>query len=64
MVSKDLDLGLHSLRSGGVTVAANHGVNERCLKRHRRWKCDVSKDGYKSILLIVVYKFVKVKFYK
>ena len=42
----DLDIGLHSLRSGGATAAANSGVNDRCWKRHGRWKSDNSKDGY------------------
>ena len=42
----DVDIGLHSLRSGGATVAANARVDERCLKRHGRWKTDSAKDGY------------------
>lgn len=42
----DCNFGLHSLRAGGATVAANNDVSERCLKRHGRWKCDISKDGY------------------
>ena len=29
--------GLHSLRSGGTTAAANAGVNDRLLKRHGHW---------------------------
>ena len=29
--------GLHSLRSGGATAAANAGVNDRLFKRHGRW---------------------------
>ena len=37
--------GLHSLRSGGTTAAANAGLNERLLKRHGRWKTDLAKDG-------------------
>ena len=45
-LSPGLDLGLHSLRAGGATMAANAGVSDRCLKRHGRWKCDSSKDGY------------------
>ena len=45
-VAPELNLGLHSLRSGGATMAANSGVNERCWKRHGRWKSDSSKDGY------------------
>uniref|UniRef100_A0A8W8IRD0 Uncharacterized protein n=1 Tax=Magallana gigas TaxID=29159 RepID=A0A8W8IRD0_MAGGI len=38
--------GLHSLRSGGATAAVGSNVNERCIKRHGRWKCDSSKDMY------------------
>lgn len=38
--------GLHSLRSGGATVAANNGVNDRLFKRHGRWKSETAKDGY------------------
>lgn len=45
-VAGDLNLGLHSLRSGGATAAANAGVNDRCWKRHGRWKSEKSKDGY------------------
>ena len=30
--------GLHSLRSGGATAAANNGVPDRLFKRHGRWK--------------------------
>ncbi|XP_063395983.1 integrase/recombinase xerD homolog isoform X2 [Mytilus trossulus] len=45
LVSKDLKLGLHSMRSGGATAAANSDVNDRVWKRHGRWKSDSSKDG-------------------
>lgn len=45
-VSPGLNLGLHSLRSGGATAAVASSVNERCIKRHGRWKCDSSKDMY------------------
>ena len=38
--------GLHSLRAGGATAAANAGVPERCFKRHGRWKSENAKDGY------------------
>ena len=27
-------------------MAVNTGVDERCLKRHGRWKTDIAKDGY------------------
>ena len=46
VVSPELYLGLHSLRSGGTTEAANSDVKERCWKRHGMWKSDSSKDGY------------------
>ena len=42
----DLNLGLHSLRSGEATAAANTGVNDRCWKHHGRWKSETSKDAY------------------
>lgn len=45
-VAPDLNIGLHSLRSGGATAAANASVNERCLQRHGRWKSVSSKNVY------------------
>ena len=38
--------GLHSLRSGGATAAANMGVPDRLFKKHGRWKSEQVKDGY------------------
>ena len=38
--------GLHNLRSGGATAAANAGVPDRLFERHGRQKSDSSKDGY------------------
>ena len=38
--------GLHSLRSGGASAAANFGVPDRLFKRHGRWRSDNAKDGY------------------
>jgi len=38
--------GLHSLRAGGASAAANAGVSDRLFKRHGRWKTDRAKDGY------------------
>ena len=38
--------GLHSLRSGGASAAANAGVPDRCFKRHGRWASESAKDGY------------------
>ena len=40
------DYGLHSLRVGGASAAANAQVSERLFKRHGRWKSDKAKDGY------------------
>ncbi len=38
--------GVHSLRSGGATAAANAGISDRHFKRHGRWKSETAKDGY------------------
>ena len=38
--------GVHSLRSGGATAAANAGVSDRHFERHGRWKSETAKDGY------------------
>lgn len=46
LVAPECNIGLHSFRSGGATAAANSDVNERCLKRHGRWKSESSKDRY------------------
>ena len=50
LVAPDLNLGTHSLRASGATMAANAeengDINERCLLRHGRWRWSVSKNGY------------------
>lgn len=38
--------GLHSLRSGGATSAANNSVADRLFKTHERWRSENAKDGY------------------
>ena len=38
--------GLHSLRSGGASAAANAGVPDRMFKWHGRWCSENAKDGY------------------
>ena len=38
--------GMHSLRSGGASAAANAGVPDRLFKRHGRWRSETAKDGY------------------
>ena len=40
------NFGLHSLRSGGTSAAANGGVKDRLFKRHGRWKSEKAKYGY------------------
>ena len=40
------NFGLHSLRAGGATAAANAGVPDRLFKRHGRWRSETAKDGY------------------
>ena len=37
--------GLHSLRAGGASAAANAGVADRLFKRHGRWHSENAKDG-------------------
>ena len=43
--------GLHSLRSGGASSAANNGIKDRLFKRHGRWKSENAKDGYSKVSL-------------
>ena len=38
--------GLHSVRAGGATAAANAGVPDRLFKRHGHWRSENAKDGY------------------
>ena len=38
--------GLHSLRAGGASAAANAGVPNWMFKRHGRWHSENGKDGY------------------
>ena len=40
------EFGLHNLRSGSATAAANAGVPDRWFKRHGRWFSENAKDGY------------------
>ena len=40
------DFGLHSLRAGGASAAANAKVPDRLFKRHGRWRSENAKDGY------------------
>ena len=45
-ISDIAKFGLHSLRSGGASPAANHGVPDRLFKCHGRWRSDNAKEGY------------------
>ena len=38
--------GLHSLRSGGASEAANHDVSDRLIGKHGRWASNTSRDTY------------------
>ena len=40
------EFGLHSLRAGGVTAAANAGIPDKLFKCHGRWRSDAANDGY------------------
>ena len=57
LVASDLNFGLHSMRAGGATSAANSAAlsNDRCWKRHGRWKSETSKDGYVKDSVVCVY---------
>ena len=53
--------GLHSLRSGGATAAANAGVNDRLFKRHGRWRSDKAKGGYVKDITFQTFLATKIK---
>ena len=40
------EFGLHSLRAGGASAAANAGVPYHLFKRHGHWRSENVKDGY------------------
>ena len=39
-------IGVHSLRAGGASEAANNGIPDRLFNRHGRWLSEKAKDGY------------------
>ena len=45
-VSSGLSLGLHSLRSGGASAAAENNVSDRLISKHGRWSSERARDGY------------------
>ena len=40
------EFGLHSLRAGGATAAANVKVPDWCFKMHEKWKSENAKNGH------------------
>ena len=38
--------GLHSLRSGGASAAANNGVSDRKIAKQGRWSSETARNGY------------------
>lgn len=40
------EYGTHSLRSGGASSAATHGITHEQIKSHGRWKTDSAKERY------------------
>ena len=38
--------GLHFLRIGGASAAANNDLPDRVIKKHGRWKTEKAKDTY------------------
>ena len=51
-------IGTHSLRSGGVTAAANVDVPDRLFKRHGRWAGKSLRTGMFKILYLHVCRFL------
>ena len=40
------NFGLHSLRSGGASAAANNGISDRLISKHGRWSSEKGRNGY------------------
>lgn len=40
------NFGLHSLRAGGASAAAENGVPDRLISKHGRWKSERARNGY------------------
>ena len=40
------NFGLHSLRSGGVSAAANNGISDRLISKQGRWSSKKARNGY------------------
>ena len=44
--SGDENYGLHSLRSGGASAAAQNGVSDRLISKQGRWASETARNGY------------------
>ena len=42
----DVNIGLHGLRAGGASAAAQNHVSDRLISKHGRWASEKSRDGY------------------
>ena len=40
------NFGLHSLRSGGASAAANNGISDRLISKQGRWSSEKARSGY------------------
>ena len=40
------NFGLHSLRSGGASAAANNGISDRLMSKQGRWSSEKARNGY------------------
>ena len=43
---QNMNLGLHSLRAGGASAAAENHVSDRLISKHGRWSSEKARDGY------------------
>ena len=43
---EDKNYGLHSLRSGGASAAAQNGVPDRLISKQGRWSSKTARNGY------------------
>ena len=40
------NFGLHSLRSGGASAAANNSISDRLISKQGRWSSEKARNGY------------------
>ena len=46
IIDNHKDYGLHSLRSGGASAAAQNGVSDRLISKQGRWASENARNGY------------------